>query len=99
MAFNWDKLCKAQRDYPKPKFALDAAGKLLKKRPTDPYLLVCLHHYRGMVMILRAAVLIKTGPDYCRHGKPQLCSGLIIAQTRLFPCGQVFVNNSLQSLT
>ncbi|KAL5382626.1 hypothetical protein DPSP01_006461 [Paraphaeosphaeria sporulosa] len=39
MAFNWDKLCKAQRDYPRPKFALDAVGKLLKKRPTDPYLL------------------------------------------------------------
>ncbi|KAJ4300904.1 hypothetical protein N0V90_002992 [Kalmusia sp. IMI 367209] len=39
MAFNWDKLCKAQRDYPKPKFALDAIGKLLKKRPNDPYVL------------------------------------------------------------
>ena len=40
MAFNWDKLCKAQRDYPKPKFALDAIGKHLKKRPKDPYVLV-----------------------------------------------------------
>lgn len=40
MAFNWEKFCKAQRDYPKPKFALDAVGKLLKKRPSDPYILV-----------------------------------------------------------
>ncbi|KAL1591574.1 hypothetical protein SLS60_011824 [Paraconiothyrium brasiliense] len=39
MAFNWDKFCKAQRDNPRPKFALDAVGKLLKKRPNDPYLL------------------------------------------------------------
>ncbi|KAJ4344407.1 uncharacterized protein N0V89_012149 [Didymosphaeria variabile] len=39
MAFNWDKFCKAQRDNPRPKFALDAVGKLLKKRPDDPYLL------------------------------------------------------------
>lgn len=59
MAFNWDKLCKAQRDYPKPKFALDAVGKLLKKKPTDPYLLVCLQHGSEMVMMWCAAVQIK----------------------------------------
>ena len=49
MAYNWDKLTKAQRDYPKPKFALDAVGRLLKKRPADPYLLVSLlaHLYRS----------------------------------------------------
>ncbi|KAF2684778.1 hypothetical protein K458DRAFT_26708 [Lentithecium fluviatile CBS 122367] len=39
MAYNWDKLCKAQRDYPKPKYALDTIGKHLKKRPGDPYVL------------------------------------------------------------
>ncbi|PVI00260.1 hypothetical protein DM02DRAFT_593085 [Periconia macrospinosa] len=39
MAFNWDKLVKAQRDFPKPKFALDAITRHLKKRPTDSYVL------------------------------------------------------------
>ncbi|KAH6612687.1 tRNA synthetases class I (M)-domain-containing protein [Boeremia exigua] len=38
MAFNWDKLSKAQRDYPKPKFALSYIDKLLKKNPGNPYL-------------------------------------------------------------
>ena len=40
MAFNWDKLSKAQRDYPKPKFALSYIDKLLKKNPGNPYLTV-----------------------------------------------------------
>jgi hypothetical protein len=43
MAFNsWDKLAKAQRDYPKPKFAAQVVDKALKKQPNNPYLLVCL---------------------------------------------------------
>jgi hypothetical protein len=42
MAFNnWDKLSKAQRDYPKPKFAVAVVEKALKKTPDNPYLLVC----------------------------------------------------------
>ena len=41
MSFNtWDKLSKAQRDYPKPKFATDVVNKALKKQPNNPYLLV-----------------------------------------------------------
>ncbi|KAF2645691.1 hypothetical protein P280DRAFT_545626 [Massarina eburnea CBS 473.64] len=40
MAYNWDKLVKAQRDYSsKPKFALEHIARHLKKRPTDPYVL------------------------------------------------------------
>ncbi|KAF3034462.1 hypothetical protein E8E11_003903 [Didymella keratinophila] len=38
MAFNWDKLSKARREYPKPKFALSYIDKLLKKSPGNPYL-------------------------------------------------------------
>jgi hypothetical protein len=42
MAFNsWDKLEKAQRDYPKTKFAVVAVDKALKRQPNNPYLLVC----------------------------------------------------------
>lgn len=40
MAFNWEKLSKAQRDYPKPKLALSYIDKLLKKNPGNPYLTV-----------------------------------------------------------
>lgn len=40
MAINWDKLSRAQRDYPKPKFALPYIDKLLKKNPGNPYLTV-----------------------------------------------------------
>jgi hypothetical protein len=41
MAFNsWDKLAKAQRDYPKLKFAALFVDKNLKKQPNNPYLLV-----------------------------------------------------------
>lgn len=40
MAFDWDKLSKAQRDYPKPKLALSYIDKLLKKNPGNPYLTV-----------------------------------------------------------
>jgi N-terminal acetyltransferase B complex non-catalytic subunit len=40
MAFNWDKLSKARREYPKPKFALSYIDKLLKKSPGNPYLTV-----------------------------------------------------------
>jgi hypothetical protein len=40
MAINWDKLSRAQRDYPKPKFALPYIDKLLKKNPGNPYLSV-----------------------------------------------------------
>ncbi|KAH7391804.1 N-acetyltransferase B complex non catalytic subunit-domain-containing protein [Pyrenochaeta sp. MPI-SDFR-AT-0127] len=40
MAFNnWDKLSKAQRDYPKPKFAVGVVDKALKKSPKNPFLL------------------------------------------------------------
>ncbi|KAH7077321.1 N-acetyltransferase B complex non catalytic subunit-domain-containing protein [Paraphoma chrysanthemicola] len=40
MSFNnWDKLSKAQRDYPKPKFAVAVVEKALKKTPDNPYLL------------------------------------------------------------
>jgi N-terminal acetyltransferase B complex non-catalytic subunit len=37
---NWDKLSKAQRDYPKPKFAISFVDKSLKKNPKNPFLLV-----------------------------------------------------------
>lgn len=41
MAFNnYDKLTKAQRDYPKPKFALSFIDKQLKKNAVNAYLLV-----------------------------------------------------------
>lgn len=41
MAYNsWDKLAKAQRDYPKPKFANQVVDKALKKQSNNPYLLV-----------------------------------------------------------
>jgi hypothetical protein len=41
MAFNsWDKLAKAQRDYPNPKYAWAVADKALKKQPSNPYLIV-----------------------------------------------------------
>ncbi|KAL5121989.1 methionyl-tRNA synthetase [Pleosporales sp. CAS-2024a] len=40
MSFNsWDKLVKAQRDYPKPRFAMQVVDKALKKQPKNPYLL------------------------------------------------------------
>ncbi|KAH4609099.1 hypothetical protein HBH82_069530 [Parastagonospora nodorum] len=40
MAYNsWDKLAKAQRDYPKPKFANQVVDKALKKQSNNPYLL------------------------------------------------------------
>ncbi|KAF1929644.1 uncharacterized protein M421DRAFT_125836 [Didymella exigua CBS 183.55] len=39
MAFTWDKLSKARREYPKPKFALSYVDKLLKKSPGNPYLI------------------------------------------------------------
>ncbi|CAN9370096.1 unnamed protein product [Alternaria alternata] len=40
MACNsWEKLCKAQRDYPKPKFADSFVQKSLKKTPKNPFLL------------------------------------------------------------
>ncbi|CAO2648943.1 Nn.00g098920.m01.CDS01 [Neocucurbitaria sp. VM-36] len=39
MAFNnWDKLSKAQRDYPKPKFAVAVVDKALKKNLKNPFL-------------------------------------------------------------
>lgn len=45
MAFNnWDKLSKAQRDYPKPKFAVGVVEKALKKNPKNPFLLVNSFH-------------------------------------------------------
>lgn len=41
MAYNsWDKLAKAQRDYPRPKFANQVVDKALKKQSNNPYLLV-----------------------------------------------------------
>ncbi|KAF2832109.1 hypothetical protein CC86DRAFT_312914 [Ophiobolus disseminans] len=39
MAYNWDKLTKAQREYSKPKFATSVVDKALKKQPNNPYLL------------------------------------------------------------
>jgi hypothetical protein len=43
MAYNnWDKLSKAQRDYPKPKFAVGVVDKALKKNPKNPFLTVCI---------------------------------------------------------
>ncbi|KAF1943638.1 hypothetical protein EJ02DRAFT_399997 [Clathrospora elynae] len=40
MAYNnWDKLSRAQRDNPKPKFAVGVADKALKKNPKNPFLL------------------------------------------------------------
>ncbi|KAI8935899.1 hypothetical protein NX059_007411 [Plenodomus lindquistii] len=40
MAFNnWDKLEKAQRDFPKPKYANSVVDKALKKQPKNPFLL------------------------------------------------------------
>jgi N-terminal acetyltransferase B complex non-catalytic subunit len=37
---NWDKLAKAQRDYPNPKFANSFVDKSIKKTPKNPFLLV-----------------------------------------------------------
>ena len=37
---NWEKLAKAQKDYPKPKFAVSFVDKSLKKTPKNPFLLV-----------------------------------------------------------
>jgi hypothetical protein len=55
MAFNsFDKLCKAQRDYPKPKFATAVVDKALKKQPNNPYLLVkffCTEMYFLVLML------------------------------------------------
>ncbi|KAH8731426.1 hypothetical protein GQ44DRAFT_735904 [Phaeosphaeriaceae sp. PMI808] len=40
MAFNnWDKLSKAQRDYPKSKYAIAVVDKALKKQPSNPFLM------------------------------------------------------------
>jgi hypothetical protein len=39
---SWDKLTKAQHDYPKPKSASVPIDKGLKKQPKNPYLLVCV---------------------------------------------------------
>jgi hypothetical protein len=63
MAFNWDRLCKAQRDYTKPKFALDAIAKHLKKRPKDPYVLVSI-----------SASVCNRGTNYHRPGERLSCS-------------------------
>ncbi|KAJ4370649.1 hypothetical protein N0V83_005170 [Neocucurbitaria cava] len=42
MAFNsWDKLSKAQRDYPKTKFAVAVVDKALKKNPKNPFIRTC----------------------------------------------------------
>jgi len=37
---SWDKLTKAQHDYPKPKFSIAVVDKSLKKYPSNAYLLV-----------------------------------------------------------
>jgi len=37
---SWDKLSRARRDFPKPKFANAVVEKGLKKAPNNPYLLV-----------------------------------------------------------
>jgi N-terminal acetyltransferase B complex non-catalytic subunit len=47
---NWDKLSKAQRDYPKPKFAVSFVDKSLKKSPKNPFLLVW--NFRALVVYL-----------------------------------------------
>jgi hypothetical protein len=36
----WDKLAKAQRDYPKPRYASAVVDKASKKDPKNPYLIV-----------------------------------------------------------
>ena len=68
MAFNWDKLVKAQRDFPKPKFALDNISRHLKKRPSDPYVLVSeyTNHSRideGVLIFLQGMESLCLAPD------------------------------------
>jgi hypothetical protein len=38
----WDKLAKAQRDYPKPRYASAVVDKASKKDPKNPYLIVSM---------------------------------------------------------
>jgi hypothetical protein len=60
MAFNnWDKLEKAQRDYPKAKFAVGVVDKALKKQANNPYLLV-----RCVV-----GEVVHNTDDWARHGR------------------------------
>ncbi|KAH7401816.1 tRNA synthetases class I (M)-domain-containing protein [Phaeosphaeria sp. MPI-PUGE-AT-0046c] len=50
MAFNsWDKLAKAQNDYPKPKFALAVVDKALKKQANNPYLLAIMQQNKEAI--------------------------------------------------
>ncbi|XPT02151.1 hypothetical protein M3J09_011273 [Ascochyta lentis] len=66
MAFNWDKLSKAQRDYPKPKFALSYIDKLLKKNPGNPYLTT----WRADVSLQlqsQPETVAKSLRDVCQH--------------------------------
>ncbi|KAF2630728.1 hypothetical protein BU25DRAFT_446337 [Macroventuria anomochaeta] len=66
MAFNWDKLSKAQRDYPKPKFALSYIDKLLKKNPGNPYLTT----WRADVSLQlqsQPEAVAKSLQDVCQH--------------------------------
>ena len=52
MAFNnWDKLSKAQRDYPKPKFAVAVVDKALKKNPKNPFLCVRQSQYNALYLL------------------------------------------------
>ncbi|KAG9196320.1 hypothetical protein G6011_01441 [Alternaria panax] len=59
MACNsWEKLCKAQRDYLKPKFADSFVQKSLKKTPKNPFLLARLtlsHGHNDVVNLVQQA--------------------------------------------
>ncbi|OSS55187.1 hypothetical protein B5807_01505 [Epicoccum nigrum] len=66
MAINWDKLSRAQRDYPKPKFALPYIDKLLKKNPGNPYLSAWRADVSLQLQSEPQAVL-KSLRDVCQH--------------------------------
>jgi hypothetical protein len=71
MAFNnWDKLSKAQRDYPKPKFAVAVVEKALKKTPDNPYLLVCTFVFRFYVARLMFAIVMESGSCAPKSSRP-----------------------------
>jgi hypothetical protein len=62
MAFNsFDKLCKAQRDYPKPKFAYAVVEKALKKQPQNAYILVQHRSLYGYIFALKNMTDMESG--------------------------------------
>ncbi|KAF2854675.1 hypothetical protein T440DRAFT_551750 [Plenodomus tracheiphilus IPT5] len=68
MAYNsWDKLSKAQRDFPKPKFAHSVVTKALKKQPHNPFLLCWMAELsltldQGQDALLRLNSVCDQGP-------------------------------------